>query len=139
MQVPCPGRIGGFESGVGEDGPSLTFQPPRTKSQRLQPFSALRLGVPTGLSSFSSLSSLSSLSSVSINIRLYYFIMCYILSLEYYFPLRNSIGFFEKNVVLQRYLFTYTNCFNSNFSCQSVNAVIIITTVFSCIYGNTNR
>lgn len=51
--VPWPGRIGGFES-VGEDGPSLTAHPPRTKSQRLQPFSVLRLGVSTRLSSLSS-------------------------------------------------------------------------------------
>lgn len=57
IELPWPGRIGGFESGVGEDGPSLMFQPPRTKSQRLQPFSALRLGgLSTGLSSLSSFS-----------------------------------------------------------------------------------
>lgn len=53
--LPWPGRIGGLDSGVGEDGPSLTFQPLRTRSQRLQPFSA-RFGISVGLSSLSSVS-----------------------------------------------------------------------------------
>lgn len=46
-------------SGVGEEGPSLVFQGPRTRPQRLQPFSTLRFGVSVGLSG--SLSSVSEL------------------------------------------------------------------------------
>lgn len=56
LGIPCSGRIGGFESGVGEDAPSLAFQPLRTNPHRLQPFSAVRLDASAGPSSLSSFS-----------------------------------------------------------------------------------